>query len=71
MKKLRSAAKLFCVSGVLLVVRRQYHFHFASGHRSVRHRSVIGALFVNEVIVELAIDPVGTSGSDERIVPFK
>ena len=68
-KKPRSAARLFCVSGVLLVVRRQYNF--ASGHRSVRHRSVIGALFVNEIIVALAIDPVGTSGSDERIVPFK
>ena len=34
-------------------------------------QGVIGALSVNEVIVELAIDPVGTSGSDERIVPFK
>ena len=31
----------------------------------------IGSLSVNEVIVELAIEPVGASGSGERIVAFK
>ena len=34
-------------------------------------QGVIGALSVNEVIVELVMDPVGTSGSDEHIVAFK
>ena len=34
-------------------------------------QGVIGALSINEVIIELAIDPIGTSGSDERIVAFK
>ena len=34
-------------------------------------QGVLGALPVNEVIVELAIDPVGASGSGERIVAFK
>ena len=57
------------MSGVLLVVRRQYHF--ASGLVPSAIQGVIGALSVSEVIVELAIDPVGTSGSDERIVAFK